>query len=467
MHKSQAVTPVAAECYLLPAPMRVPLKFGSYVTREIYLLRAKITIRDEATGREAAGWGETPLSVAWGWPSSLDYTRRFERIKALACILTEAWAAMDDHGHPLELGHTFLQKILPSILNSENAKNSNEEAMPWLAALITNSAFDLALYDAYGVLHGLPVYQLYSEEHLGSDLASFLKPATGSLVSFQGLRPDAFLLSSPVRQLAAWHLVGGLDPLTGKDLDGNEPDDGYPVTLSDWIQRDGLRCLKVKLRGNDPAWDYQRTVEVGRLALEQGVSWISTDFNCTAPDVETVVETLDRLLREQPEIYARILYVEQPFPYELREHLMDVHPVSARKPLFMDESAHDWETVRLGRSVGWSGVALKTCKTQTSAILTACWAKAHGMPLMVQDLTNPMLAMIPHALLAGHVGTIYGIETNACQYYPEVSRAEAGIHPGLYQRKAGCIDLSSIDGPGFGYRQEQIKRELPPPLARH
>ena len=39
--------------------------------------------------------------------------------------------------------------------------------------------------------------------------------------------------------------------------------------------------------------------------------------------------------------------------------------VSARKPLFMDESAHDWRLVRLGRTLGWTGVALKTCKTQT------------------------------------------------------------------------------------------------------
>ena len=34
-----------------------------------------------------------------------------------------------------------------------------------------------------------------------------------------------------------------------------------------------------------------------------------------------------------------ILYVEQPFPYELEANPIDVHSVSARKPLFMDESA--------------------------------------------------------------------------------------------------------------------------------
>ena len=54
-------------------------------------------------------------------------------------------------------------------------------------------------------------------------------------------------------------------------------------------------------------------------------------------------------------------------------------------------------------------------------------AAAHGMGLMVQDLTNPMLAQIPHVLLAAHVGTIMGVETNAMQFYPEASRAEADL----------------------------------------
>ena len=83
------------------------------------------------------------------------------------------------------------------------------------------------------------------------------------------------------------------------------------------------------------------------------------------------------------------------------------------------------------------------------------------MSLMVQDLTNPMLAQIPHVLLAAHVGTIMGVETNAMQFYPEASRAEQAVHPGAYQRRAGCVDLSSIGGPGFGYRVSEIQRELP------
>jgi hypothetical protein len=129
----------------------------------------------------------------------------------------------------------------------------------------------------------------------------------------------------------------------------------------------------------------------------------------------------------------------------------------------MDESAHDWGCVALGRALGWSGVALKTCKTQTGALLSLCWAKAHGMPLMVQDLSNPMLAQVSHVLLAAHAGTIMGVESNGMQFYPAASLPEAAIHPGLFRRQHGRLDLSSICGPGLGYRVDEIQRGLPPP----
>ena len=69
------------------------------------------------------------------------------------------------------------------------------------------------------------------------------------------------------------------------------------------------------------------------------------------------------------------------------------------------------------------------------------------MTLMVQDLTNPMLAQIPHVLLAAHAGTIMGVETNGMQFYPEASRPEAAVHPGLYRRREGLLDLTTSTAP--------------------
>ena len=189
--------------------------------------------------------------------------------------------------------------------------------------------------------------------------------------------------------------------------------------------------------------------------------WLSTDFNCTVTDPGYVNDLLDRWRSDLPAVYERILYVEQPFPHDLPQHRIDVHSVSQRKDLFLDESAHDWRLIRLGKSLGWSGVALKTCKTQTGALLSMAWAKRHGLPLMVQDLTNPMLAQIPHVRLAAHAGTIAGVESNGMQFYPEASLPEMAVHPGLYRRRDGQLNLSTIDGPGFGYRLDEVDRVIP------
>jgi hypothetical protein len=60
-----------------------------------------------------------------------------------------------------------------------------------------------------------------------------------------------------------------------------------------------------------------------------------------------------------------------------------------------------------------------------------------------------------------------GVESNAMQFYPAASAPEAAVHPGLYQRRGGELDLGTLAGPGFGYRLSEISRTLPAPAARH
>ncbi|MCD6338742.1 MAG: hypothetical protein J7M29_05105 [Verrucomicrobia bacterium] len=452
-----------AALYFLPVRTRVPLKFGPEALTSVICARVR-AVAEDRLGRRAEGWGETPLSVQWVWPGELPYDYRCERLKAFTARAVRAWGDWGGLGHPIELGHEFVERRLPALVEEERAeRGGGEPPLPRLAALVCCSPLDQAAHDAYGKLHGLPSYATYNARFMNRDLGDFLEPAPGADVSFKGLYPDRFLRPEPLRRLRAWHLVGGLDPISSEDLTGEEPEDGWPTLLEDWILQDGLKCLKVKLRGNDEEWDCERLLRVGRLALQRDVDWLSADFNCTVNEPAYVNRVLDRLRDEAPRVYGMILYVEQPFPYDLEARRIDAHSVSARKPLFLDESAHDWRLIRLGRVLGWSGVALKTCKTQSGAILAACWAQAHGMGLMVQDLTNPMLAQIPHLLLAAHVPTIMGVETNCMQFYPAASDYEARVHPDIYRRREGAVDLSTLGPTGFGYRVEEIGRPLPEP----
>lgn len=454
---------VETALWFLPVTTRVPLKFGTEALTTVTCARVRLTLR-ASDGSLSDGWGETPLSVQWVWPSNLPYVQRHQALLQLTTRLAEAWLTLDPSTHPMLLGRDVNDFLLPTVLQSFNQQCLGErsEPVPHLAALVCNSAFDLAFHDAFARHLNLPVYQTYSPSLLPSTLDQFLQPAPGSEVRFQGQYLSQFLAVSPRKQLEAWHLVGGLDPLTHADLTGSEPKDGHPVLLADWIQRDGLRCLKIKLRGNDADWDYQRILKIAHLSRPLGVQHLTADFNCTVQDPAYVCGILDQLQSDEPAAFDSLLYVEQPFPYDLEAYPIEVHTVSQRKPLFLDESAHDWRLVKLGRELGWTGVALKTCKTQTGALLSAAWAQAHGMSLMVQDLTNPMLAQIPHVQLAAHLPTLMGVETNAMQFYPSASEAEAAIHPGLYTRHNGLLDLSTLSGPGFGYAGADTVRGLPP-----
>ena len=66
--------------------------------------------------------------------------------------------------------------------------------------------------------------------------------------------------------------------------------DGLPEHLGEWITRDGLTHLKIKLNGDDLGWDVERVVRVDRVAAatqkERGVErWFySLDFNERCPN---------------------------------------------------------------------------------------------------------------------------------------------------------------------------------------
>src|SRR3954465_14263584 len=178
------VRPTACCLFYLPVETRIPLKFGPETLTHVTCARARMTVTDR-NGKTAVGWGETPLSVQWVWPSKAPYQERHDALKQFCAELTELWASVRTPGHPIEIAHAFLQTVLPVVLAGFNQRQRRgKEPMPWLAALVCCSPYDLAIHDAYGNLHQRPTYSTYTRDFMNRDLAYYLQPAPPSGVDF-------------------------------------------------------------------------------------------------------------------------------------------------------------------------------------------------------------------------------------------------------------------------------------------
>src|SRR3954465_1522012 len=92
--KATDVRAIGAELYLLPVETRMPLKFGPETLTSVTCARVRLEVRDRA-GHTACGWGETPLSVQWAWPSSLSVADRHDAMVRFCKELATAWMEVE------------------------------------------------------------------------------------------------------------------------------------------------------------------------------------------------------------------------------------------------------------------------------------------------------------------------------------------------------------------------------------
>lgn len=428
---------------------RTPIKFGGVALDRATVLNVEVTVETRA-GAMARGFGSMPLSNVWAFPSKrLDYSTTQAAMRELASRFRGIVADCREWGHAVELGHLMEPRFLGCLPETTSALNL-AEPIPTLAGLVTASAFDAAIHDAYGKAHRRNVYKTYGPEFLSEDLSHFLGP------EFAGERLDRYLLSEPKPRMPLYHLVGALDPLT--DAEVSQPvGDGLPETLGEWITRDGLTHLKIKLNGDDLTWDVERVLGVNAVAEEvqtqRGVEtwWYSLDFNEKCQSVDYLLEFLRRVQSASPRGFERIQYIEQPTSRDMKANPGNrMHQAAQLRPVVIDEGLVDLESLQLARELGYSGVAFKACKGQTQTLLLAAAAQKYGMFRCVQDLTCPGASLIHSAGLAAHIPGVAAIEANSRQYCPAANHGWDQRFPGVFTIQNGMMNTSLLTGLGLG-----------------
>jgi len=429
---------------------RTPMKFGGRVVTDAVLLDVVVDV-ETRSGRRGRGLGSMSLGNVWAWP-----TDRVSGEQTTAAMIelgeraVREAAACGIVGHPLEITHE-LAKTAPAAAEEITRAAALAEPMPRLAQLVATSPLEAAIHDAYGKTLGANSYNLLGPEFVNCDLGEFLN------ADFAGEYLDRYTLRQPKPRMPLYHLVGALDPLTDADV-SQRIGDGLPETLPEWIAANGLTHLKIKLNGDNLAWDVERVATVERVAVEAQrargcTSWnYSLDFNERCADVQYVLDFLAQLEERSPQALSRVQYIEQPTHRDLRAHPHNrMHAAAKIKPVVIDESLLDLDSLLLCREMGYSGVALKACKGHSEALLMGAAAQKFGMFLCVQDLTCPGASFLHSASLSARIPTIAAIEGNARQYCPAGNRGWDERFPQMFRVTDGTLGTAVLDGPGLGF----------------
>ena len=463
-----------AEVAFIERTLLRPLHLSSGVIAALTEARAKVAVR--VGDREAEGVSNIYLSTLWSWPDpKLTNAYRDAALRAYAAkVANDLPAIVGDPAHPLELGLRLHEAVLTdrvwpptagapppwqggrtgegrtgsaqAPLPTSPRKRREEDAaassvaghatnahggradpadpaageIPVLARAMCASPLDAAIHDATGIALGLSAFDFYRDAPAGRPLAAVAR-----------------LLQSPRNRLDAWWIVGATDALDGD--------------LAHAVREQGFRCFKLKTTGRDPAADARRTAEVFRALQRLGVAHpvLTADSNEASADADAVLEYLRRL-EEADAAFAALAYLEQPTPRDILTHRYDWRRVAALKPVLLDEGLTSLDILPEAQAQGWSGLALKTCKGHSFALAAAAWAREHGMPVALQDLTNPGYSAIHAALFAAHVPTINGVELNSPQFTPDANAEWLPRLQDLFLVKDGMHRVSNPRCIGLG-----------------
>jgi L-alanine-DL-glutamate epimerase-like enolase superfamily enzyme len=441
---------------------RQPMKFGGRVVEDVCVLRTEIEITSAAGKKKGIGIGEMTMGNAWAWPSKLSSKITLKVLLELANRLAVKVSDAKPTGDPFQVTQQIAE-IRNQVVAQLETDFKITGGIPKLAALLASSPLEAAVHDAFSRNLKLNCFDCLSAEFLNQDLSAYLGD------EFAGKYPSDYILQKPRQTLPLYHLVGALDPLSSDEIK-TRLNDGYPETLEEWLQTDGISHLKLKLAGNTIDWDVGRIVEVTRIceSVASERQWkLSFDFNEQCPDEDYVIDLLERIERLSPLSHERLQYIEQPTPRDLTTRTeMTVHRISRLRPVVIDESLTDLASLKLARQRGYTGIALKACKGHSECLLMAAAASEYKMFICFQDLTCIGASFLHSAALASRIPKVAAIEGNGRQYCPIGNAAYMKSYAPLFRVRYGTVPTNLLEGVGLGFEWQPLRSPEPAPTPQ-
>jgi hypothetical protein len=291
---------------------------------------------------------------------------------------------------------------------------------------------------------------------------------------------DAFLAAlRPLAALHARHTVGLVDPITAADqTPKTRVNDGLPETLEEVVTEYGHTYFKLKV-GGDVRKDLARLSAIAAVLDRADAPYHATlDGNEQYETVDGVAELWTAMERAPAlrRLVASTLFIEQPITRKVALDA-DVGPLSARRPVIIDESDGAIDSFVTARARGYRGVSTKSCKGFYKSLINAArcarWnagARAPTYFMAAEDLTTQAGVSVQQDLALVALLGLQHVERNGHHYVNGMAalphaeqHAFLKAHPDLYARTAGAVRLRILEGriavgslscPGYAYAAE-------------
>jgi hypothetical protein len=225
---------VDSSCGIRNVFARMPFRFGAITMRAAPLLTLAVEIED-AAGHRATGYAADFL--AYRWFDKRPHKSLADNCRDLLACVDEARDLYLEAGREgYDTPFALWRETSPEIERQALARDFNR-----LGASFGASMLERGVIDALGRMTGQPFAALV-RRGLGIDLGSLCE-------ELRGRKIGALLPEQPLARLHVRHTVGLIDPITAADRREAAVDDGLPETLEDYLDRDGIGYLKIKVSG--------------------------------------------------------------------------------------------------------------------------------------------------------------------------------------------------------------------------